>query len=104
VLVLVECPSSLVLVADRPRTVTTTEREPPPTHREHKLPTGKLPMSKDLGVPPILGGARVPGVRRVSRSTRVGLGVYDLRSSSGGGTLGVSGSLVGSIRAAVYVD
>jgi hypothetical protein len=34
----------------------------------------------------------------------MGLGVYDLRSSSGGGTLESSGPLVGSIRAAVYVD
>ena len=61
-------------MADRPRTVTTTEREPPPTHREHLLPTGKLPMSKDLGVPPIVGGARVPGVRgaRPMVATRVG--------------------------------
>jgi hypothetical protein len=33
-----------------------TDRDPTPTHSDHKLPPGKLPMGNYLDVPPIVLG------------------------------------------------
>ena len=82
--------------------MTVTDSEPPPTHREHKLPTGKLPMSNDLEVPPIVRveSSRVESSARGSSVVEWG----DLTCVECLAMVISSSSSVGSIRAAVYVD